>query len=788
MARISGLASLFLTIAALLGCHGQASHAAADAGADVPAPHTPVMGAQVLPSTFNGVSIGLAPNYAGPVGQFATGSNVVQVTKGGADSATCGSIASPCLTISQAMANTTTATASSPWTIALGPGTYTENIVQKDSVNIVGQSFENTKIVGNLSLASGFISGNDAGMTGVDLVASTCTFESTAHGWNYIFFNDIVVCDITAQLGSSLNFYYVSWVPVSSGMSVTDMSETITSQASFFDNGGTITLTASTEAWDWESFSDAFSCPVKVIGTGAFAMSFVMADNMGVGGVTIDGANAFWSGNVLAWPASPITFQGGASWVTNVQPGLSSQLAGLIPGAIGQVATTIDAGGGGLMVGWSTPASAAAVSGTGLWYSASGGLNSAAVTPTGDITAVGALSGTSLPLTVGQIHGATVPAAGSLTTGNGLYVSGSSALGYGALNLAGGSAYVTGTLPVANLPSGSGDWTGAITSNAVTQLTGSAGVVNVISGTALTWLTTGHTSAAGGRINFPADVASNLIEYHYAGTDYVALNTDGGGNLFLGVGTIPGIIVDAATDAEITAGGSTLFVGGTGIYASSNFLVGATSFDIGGGSTGIVDIAPAGTAPTALPSTHVGVWETASGQKIGVNANGLLFGAWISAPEIFVGAQTTDTAPPTLTISGGNAWSGASTNKSGGSLALTGGEGITGGIAGPVEVVSSLTLQTVNKSANYTIDSLSTAGDVYVMMDSSGGARMVTLPAPTTGRHVAVGDKTCSAATHNITVAQHASESIGGVAASYVISVPCAVVVFPCDGTNWEVQ
>lgn len=52
-----------------------------------------------------------------------------------------------------------------------------------------------------------------------------------------------------------------------------------------------------------------------------------------------------------------------------------------------------------------------------------------------------------------QLNGATVPEAGGLTTGNVLQVSGSAALSYAALNLAGGSNYVTGVLPSANLAS-----------------------------------------------------------------------------------------------------------------------------------------------------------------------------------------------------------------------------------------------------------------------------------------------------------------------------------------------
>src|SRR5258708_2978942 len=66
----------------------------------------------------------------------------------------------------------------------------------------------------------------------------------------------------------------------------------------------------------------------------------------------------------------------------------------------------------------------------------------------------GDLSGTTSAATVIKINGSSVPATGSLTTGNVLQVSGSSTLSYTAVNLAGGNNYVTGNLPITNVAPG----------------------------------------------------------------------------------------------------------------------------------------------------------------------------------------------------------------------------------------------------------------------------------------------------------------------------------------------
>jgi hypothetical protein len=505
------------------------------------------------------------------------------------------------------------------------------------------------------------------------------------------------------------------------------------------------------------------------------------------------------------------------------------------------------------------------VTGTGVWYSASGTLNTAAVTPSGDVS-IGALSGSNLPFTVGGLQGRSVSSSAP-STGNTLGWTGSTWTP-GALNLAGGSNYVTGTLPVGNLPNLAGDVTGAATSNTVAQITGSSSVANVISGTALTWLTSGHTSSAGGRMNFTGEVAGNILEYHYAGTDYVALNTDGGGNFFIGTGGIPGIVVDAATDIDLTAGGTTMFVLGAGSYTSNSFGVNASGFDQGGGA-GLLDLAPVTTTPTALPTTHTGIY-TASGQLTGLNSNGITWPYELTGVTVIQQTQAPSTSTGSgsagngLTIiaqagqpatgasnaggsggvllsrsagggnsalanggnagnsefgsgTGGAATGGTGNGGNGGNTILFGGlggtsSGGTAGVNGTVniriggaggsdtvidgpnangtnvfDIVGAAGFHVVTKSASYVVDSGATP-DFIINMNSSGGARNVTLPAPSQDRVLFIKDSTGSAATHNISILQHASESIEGQAATYVVSTPWSMTKLYSDGTNWFVM
>lgn len=86
-----------------------------------------------------------------------------------------------------------------------------------------------------------------------------------------------------------------------------------------------------------------------------------------------------------------------------------------------------------------------------------------------------------------------------------------------------------------------------------------------------------------------------------------------------------------------------------------------------------------------------------------------------------------------------------------------------------------------------TISSNVTLTDLTKHLVDTTVARTLTLPTPANGIQIIVKDKSGSAATNNITIQRAGSESIDGVAASYVISTNYAAVEFVSDGTNWFV-
>jgi len=76
------------------------------------------------------------------------------------------------------------------------------------------------------------------------------------------------------------------------------------------------------------------------------------------------------------------------------------------------------------------------------------------------------------------------------------------------------------------------------------------------------------------------------------------------------------------------------------------------------------------------------------------------------------------------------------------------------------------------------------AHDNVVLVNTSGGARTITLPAPTNGRVLKIKDSTGNANTNNITINPNASELIDGTS-SKVINFAFGSASLVSDGTNW---
>lgn len=102
---------------------------------------------------------------------------------------------------------------------------------------------------------------------------------------------------------------------------------------------------------------------------------------------------------------------------------------------------------------------------------------------------LGDVTGNTGASTVAKINGSSVPAGGALTTGNVLQVTGVSALGYAAVNLAGGANFVTGTLPTGNQANQAmgGDTSGTTNNVTVTGIQTNAVPSPTGTGTVLTW-------------------------------------------------------------------------------------------------------------------------------------------------------------------------------------------------------------------------------------------------------------------------------------------------------------
>lgn len=211
----------------------------------------------------------------------------------------------------------------------------------------------------------------------------------------------------------------------------------------------------------------------------------------------------------------------------------------------------------------------------------------------GSITAAGLL-------TLAKINSSTVPAGGSLTTGNVLQVTGAAALGYAAVNLAGGANFITGLLPLANLTTGA----------AGTVLTGGATPSYSASPT-LTGLTLSGFATAGAVLNSAAGLLSTGT-IDLSSTTYVS-NRLGLGNFSQG------------TAGQLLQGGTPSYTATPSLGVASSSTGSLTLLNAGGaGSTAISAQATALSLTFQLPAA-----AGSSGQFLQTNGSGVL--SWQTA-------------------------------------------------------------------------------------------------------------------------------------------------------------
>jgi hypothetical protein len=402
--------------------------------------------------------------------------------------------------------------------------------------------------------------------------------------------------------------------------------------------------------------------------------------------------------------------------------------------------------------------------GTGILHSSSVGAITSSAVVTGDITpgtsgqvlmsnATPATTWTTLSgdmtvgatgtTTVAKINGASIPASGSLTTGNVLQVSGSSALTYAPVNLAGGANYVTGTLPAGNIPSLSGDVTGSITSNTVGKIQGNT----VTSGA----LTEGQFLIATSTSNWAATSLSGDVTESATTPGKLTVGQLQGSIVLSGTPSTGQVLTATSSTAASWAAGPATVTWAQDLSTSTNTAQYVSSISGANGNGGIITIYGNGadtyfqfSSGSLTPGINQASISTGSGANMTIQAQGATGGS-----------------------------------HTGGNLVLEGGTSGSAN-AGYVQFGSSLVFPSVTKTGTYSI----LFSDYYILCNPSSGFT-VTLPTPTKGLTFVIKDISGTAETNNITIAQNASENIENVAASYLLTTNFGYVKLMSDGTNW---
>lgn len=97
-------------------------------------------------------------------------------------------------------------------------------------------------------------------------------------------------------------------------------------------------------------------------------------------------------------------------------------------------------------------------------------------------------------------------------------------------------------------------------------------------------------------------------------------------------------------------------------------------------------------------------------------------------------------------------------------------------------IIGGLNITTRTITTNLVVD---TTTKDHVIFCNQSGAISVTLPAPSNGRELIIKDISGDAETNNITIVQHASEMIEGLAASKILQTNYGSITLTSDGTDW---
>lgn len=246
--------------------------------------------------------------------------------------------------------------------------------------------------------------------------------------------------------------------------------------------------------------------------------------------------------------------------------------------------------------------------------------------------------------------------------------------------------------------------------------------------------------------------------------------------------------------AIATPGAAISIDGLTGdVSASGPGVVNATVNSVGGSSAANIHTAELlANAATSLNTVSTIVKRDASGNfaagTITANLTGNASGSSASFTGSLSGDVTGTQSATVVALVGGStaanvntATTLVNTAQSGNKVLASPANGTSGAPAFRVLVTADLPAFTVTSINSNTSGAL----DIVYLVDTSGGAFNFTLPAPVSGHRIVIKDKTGSFQTNNLSVLQHSSELIEGLAATKLLQTNWGAWSFFTDGTNW---